>query len=291
MSLQFEVDNDSLAVVKNTVINANFDETKKNLLELIEPYKTMVVIKDGISEAKSDRARIRKVASSIDECRKMVKKVYTEPLAIFENKCKELTSICKEGADNLDVQIKEYEEIEKNEKIHNLEYFFDEQEKKHGEYITFADVYDERWRNSTFDIETAKDIIREAIKKTDTEVDIILELQSDFELSLLMDYKATHDIVAVLKKKSELDSAKAQEIEKAKQSDRKTKVDLDDVPEEFARELKGQESTDWYSEINNAVARDMTEIYSATFTVKATAQELNAIRLFLEKNKIWYTEE
>lgn len=212
----FEVDNYALDIVKNLQIRANFAETKAALEELTAPYKNLIVTADMVDVAKSDRAKIRKVENSIDEYRKTVKRMYSRPLAEFEEKCKELTSICKDASDNLDEQVKEFENAEKQKKIDTLEFFFQEQPKKHGDFISFMDVYDERWKNVTFSIDSAKEIICEAIKKTDTEVDIIKALNSPFEVTLLYEYKVCHDITKVLQQKAVLEEEAKKEIERAK---------------------------------------------------------------------------
>ena len=103
--LNFIVDQTALEVIRNTQLSANFAEMKEALTEFIEPYTHVIVSEDGIAEAKADRAKINSVAKHIDDYRKLVKKVYTEPLKLFEDKCKELTSICDKGKVNIDEQL------------------------------------------------------------------------------------------------------------------------------------------------------------------------------------------
>ena len=119
--ISFEVKQDGLSLIQHTQIEANFDEVKAALTEMVEPYKTMVVTEDGIAAAKADRAKLRKIATRIEEVRKTVKKAYQEPLTAFENKCKELVSVITDGSDNLDKQVKQYEEKTADEKIQNQE--------------------------------------------------------------------------------------------------------------------------------------------------------------------------
>lgn len=227
MELNFEVDNKALAIVKNTVINANFDEVKSVLTEMTEPYKNLVVTADMIPVAKSDRAKIRRVASTIDEYRKTVKRVYTQQFSAFETKCKELTAICAEASGNLDTQIKEYEEAAKKKKIDELEFFFQELPKEHGDFISFRDIYDERWKNATFAIEDAKDIIRARVAENDVAVDTILELKSPFEVALLYQYRLCHDMTAVLQHKRRLEEEADKGFAEAKEDAEKPSKEVD----------------------------------------------------------------
>ena len=84
--LNFVVDQTALDTIKNTQLSANFAEMKEALTEFIEPYAQLIVNEDAITEAKADRAKINAVAKHVDDYRKLVKKVYTEPLKQFEDK-------------------------------------------------------------------------------------------------------------------------------------------------------------------------------------------------------------
>ena len=106
----FEVRQDALDLVRSADIQANFDECKAALNEMMGPYKSLVIMEADLPQAKADRARIRRVAARIDEARKEVKRVYSEPLKQFEDKCKELTAICAEADSNIDTQVKAFEQ-------------------------------------------------------------------------------------------------------------------------------------------------------------------------------------
>lgn len=211
-SVSFEVKQDALALVKNTVIEANFDECAAALKEMIEPYKTLIVSEDGIAAAKSDRAKIRKVSSSIDEMRKTVKKAYQEPLKAFEDKCKALVAIVDDGAANLDSQIKAFEDAEKAEKL----------EKLHSEYIAMTNdetelycpwecVVNDKWANKTFAYDAAVDEIKSALEQTINDLAAIRDLGGDDTPYLLDVYKQTHGLSAVVRKASELKTMRANE--------------------------------------------------------------------------------
>ena len=150
--LVFDIDNTSLETVRQLVINANFDEMEAALKEMIAPYANMVVTEDTMSQAKADRAKINKVSASIDDRRKMVKKIYSEPLKAFEEKCKRLTAVCDSGSHNLDVQIKEYEARSKAEKLRSLQDYFDAHEKHFPEFSVFEQCVNAKWTNATYPI-------------------------------------------------------------------------------------------------------------------------------------------
>ena len=197
--LNFIVDQTALETVKNTKLTANFDEMKEALTEFIEPYTQVIVSEDAISEAKADRAKINAVAKHIDDYRKLVKKVYTEPLKQFEDKCKELVSICDQGKNNIDYQLAEFEEKRKQEKLSFLEdYYFHKVTKDNPEYITFKQALHPKWENKTVSLEECQKYINDTVQKVDKEVNTIRSLHSQWETSLLDEYSRTHDLLSAL---------------------------------------------------------------------------------------------
>lgn len=200
----FSVDSTALEVIRNTDLKANFKEAKAFIVELVKPYKNAVVTEDGVAGAKADRARLNKIGKQIDDYRKMVKKTYNEPLKIFEEGVKELTGEISDASANLDRQVKIFEEAKKEAKMLDLRNYFEEHEKQHPDYISWGQIMDERWGNATFDVEEAQTRIDQAIKDSDTAVNTILALGSEFEVSVLNEYKQTHDIYRALNLNSQL---------------------------------------------------------------------------------------
>jgi CRISPR/Cas system-associated endoribonuclease Cas2 len=83
--VSFEVKQDVLAKIQNSVIEANFDECKAALTEMIQPYASLIVTEDGLAAAKADRAKIRKVEAHIGDMRIDIKKAYMKPYDEFAN--------------------------------------------------------------------------------------------------------------------------------------------------------------------------------------------------------------
>lgn len=200
MAVDFVVEQEPLEQVKQLVLKANFEETKAALAEMVSPYQGMIVSPDAISNAKTDRAKIRKVSANIDSYRKSVKSIYEKPLKEFEAKCKELTGICDSAAGNLDAQIKRFEEEIKQAKLSEIQTYFSNIPKKHPEYADFNRIFDQRWLNSTFRIENAQELMTNFCKAVDSDVDAIKSLDSSAESFLLSEYmngKTVSQIIAI----------------------------------------------------------------------------------------------
>ena len=94
-------------------IEANFDALEKRVRKTVELYEgaTYDLTKaDKIKEAKNDRSYLNGLKSEIEERRKAVKREYNKPLAAFEKRCKEITSIIDGASDGIKAQLDEAEE-------------------------------------------------------------------------------------------------------------------------------------------------------------------------------------
>ena len=97
-------------------IDWNFEELKKEVAEKASEYLNLVYSDDQIKEAKKDRADLNKFKQALDKKRKEVKAQVMDPYKDFEVKIKELVGIVDKAVDNIDSQIKGYEEGLRQEK-------------------------------------------------------------------------------------------------------------------------------------------------------------------------------
>lgn len=210
---EFRITTD-LAPLRQFQIEANFEETKAWLTENLEPLRTMAVTPESMSQCKQYRASIRKVSARIDESRKMAKAAALEAYSSFEAKCRELTALCEEAANALDVQIKAMEEAAKQEKKDRLAAYFAQVVGDMAEWLTFDDCFNPKWLNATYAESTAQMDINAAIDRCHADLNAIRALNSEFETTLLDEYTRTRNISAVLVKNETLGRMKAAEEER-----------------------------------------------------------------------------
>lgn len=210
---EFRITTD-LAPLRQFQIEANFEETKAWLTENLEPLRTMAVTPESTAQAKQYRAAVRKIRDRIDESRKMAKAAALEAYSSFETKCKELTALCEEAANALDVQIKAMEEAAKQEKKNRLAEYFAKVVGDMAEWLTFDDLFNPKWLNATYAESTAWMDINAAIDRCRADLNAIRALHSEFETTLLEEYTRTRNIGAVLVKNETLGRMKAAEEER-----------------------------------------------------------------------------
>ena len=197
MAVEFQVTTD-LAKLAAVSIEANFEEAKAGLLEMMAPYQKLVVTADGIAEAKSDLAKIRKIKKRISEQRIEIKRAYLQPYDTFEAKVKDLAVILEQAESNLSGQIAHYDEARQDEKRGELLRYFTEQAANVADALRFEDVENPKWGNATYPIETAKEEIDAAVVRTQDDLAAIRQMQSEFEPALLDYYRQSRSLAAVI---------------------------------------------------------------------------------------------
>ena len=135
-------------------VTFNFEELKKELIEKSEKYKTAVYTEETITIAKQDRANLNKLVKAVNDEKIRVKNEIMKPYLPFEAQCKELMEIVKAAADNIDSQIKSYEDNKKAKKLQEIQNYFVEHVGIYEGLIDFELIFNERWLNVTYDIST-----------------------------------------------------------------------------------------------------------------------------------------
>lgn len=306
---EFRITTD-LAPLRQFQIEANFEETKAWLTENLEPLRTMAVTPESMSQCKQYRASIRKVSARIDESRKMAKAAALEAYSSFETKCKELTALCEEAANALDVQIKAMEEAAKQEKKNRLAEYFAQVVGDMAEWLTFDDCFNPKWLNATYAESAAWTDIDTAIDRCRADLNAIRALHSEFETALLDEYTRTRNISAVLVKNETLCRMKAVEEErKRKEAESAAKFAVaveeamrvaDDVMRQAEQKASktGKSVTETLYEllshpVNDMVDEDSHEMplaqepeYKVDFRVFGTARQLDGLKAYMQSSGI-----
>lgn len=315
--IEFRITSD-LQELRKQSISANFDETKAWLTENLEPLRTMAVTPESTSQCKQYRASIRKVRDRIDESRKLAKAAAMEAYSDFETKCKELTALCDEAANALDVQIKAMENAAKEEKRLRLMDYFAKVVGDMAEWISFDDCFNPKWLNTTYAESTAQADMCAAIDRCRADLNAIRALGSEFETELLAEYRTSRNIGTVLMKNSALTKLKAEENERKRREaeaavakkEKEQRFKLYAMPPEMCGQQAevgsvnelvdedGQELTDAPSvadvireterEAFEHAVKEAPPVFTVDFRVYGTAAQLDGLKAYMESNGIRY---
>ncbi len=170
----------------------NKEELKKELAANLEKYNK-VLTEETVKEGSSDRAKLNKLIDAIETKRKEIKNSCLEPYNNIEKDFKELTSLIGSVRDNLDKQIKSFEQKKKDEKLEFIVKYFSEKVSIYQGLIDFDLIFNERWLNVTYELEKVYQDIDHIFAKTNNDLLTINAMVKDEKLNeQVTDYYFKH---------------------------------------------------------------------------------------------------
>lgn len=185
----------------------NKEEILKYLDENLVKYNK-ILTKETITEVKKDRTTLNGFINSIEDKRKEVKKVCLAPYDVIEKDFKEITSTVENVKNKLDMQLKNFEQKQKEDKKQELIEHYNMCIGDLVKLIKFEQLFNEQMLNATYGIEVAKQEIQENITRINEDLKTIEYLKSEFEIQLKDYYLQTHNLSKTLQEKARLEERK-----------------------------------------------------------------------------------
>lgn len=224
-------------------IDWNKEELEANVRSIVATYKNLVYTEETVSDAKSDRATLRKLLNEIEDRRKLVKKKCMEPYEAFESDLKDVTAVIKEQIEIIDGQVKEYENSVKEAKKERLKAVYSETIGELAEVLPFERVFESQYLNVSFKESKAASEIMEKIERVKSDLAAIDALDSKYKLNAKDVYVRTLDM-----SKAMAENARLVKFEEQMEAERKRKAEEEErrraeaeVRAKRAAELRQQE--------------------------------------------------
>lgn len=259
-------------------IQFNYEDIKKWITEKAKEYKSMVYTEETITNAKSDRATLNKVAKALNDEKIRIKKEVLKPFEDFESKCKELQGIITDASNSIDIQVKAFETKEQEEKKKQIEDLFNTYIGDFKELIIFEQIFNQRWLNKTYTIKKIEDEIKHLIAKTTTDLKVIdAQIQDESINKSVKNYYFNNITDPSILGNSLQEGMKIDENNKKLEQLRNTQKA---TSEEQNKKENSEKITNIVSRTENLIQID--------FRVITTKEKFMAIREFFEKNNINY---
>ena len=257
-------------------ISFNFEEIKSELAGNLQVYQNMVVTESGIREAKADRANLNKFKSALADSRKAVKAQWNQPLSDFEGKMKELERMVDEPIGAIDRQVKAYDEAKKQDKRQQIERFFEGAVGDLEEVLPLSKIWNDRWLNATYPMKDIEKEIVERIRKTHSDIGIIVAMQLPCCDQMLSTYLETLDMSRAMEEKHKYEQAQKAKAQ-AKQAE--------PAPSSPAEQPVAEAVVNTPQE---AAGEAIPELRVLDFRVWVTPEQMQALKAFLVQNHIRY---
>lgn len=256
-------------------VEDNISEAKEYALQLKEYYSTLVFTEEQKDEAAKERANVNKVVKKISDYRKNIIAEFKKPIETFETTAKETEKILKETSDFIDVQVKNFENKEKEIRKENSRKIYETNIEELKDVIPFEKIFDEKWLNKgswkndgtspliESEINDIKEKVRNGLKA-------IEELHSEFELEVkntfLQDFSLER---AIFKNTQLIEQKKAL----SKVEEKKEEIVQEKVETMLKKETKEEA---------------LEPILTYTLRITGTLSKQKALKEFLDLNKMIY---
>lgn len=186
-------------------IEWNFEELKKEITIRANEYVDLVYNDDQIKEAKKDRADMNKFKKALDDKRREVKKQLLDPYTEFEAQVKELIAIVDKAVNNIDGQIKGYEEQLRQQKEERCRSLYEELIGDMDRIISFEKCFNPKWLNKTTTEKTIREEIIELRDRVDKELKLVMADMSPYVFEMKEEYLKAFDFSAAMSLKQHLE--------------------------------------------------------------------------------------
>lgn len=183
-------------------VNFNKEKVKNEVEEYIRKFDNLIITDyEEIKDFKEIRANLNKVIKTIEDKRKLIKLEYSTPLTQFEKDVKEIVSVIDNVNSKIDIQIKEFEQKQKENKKELIMQYL--QTYNLTEYLDL--IFKEEWLNKTYSITTIETELIGIEEKIKAELLAIENFStSNIEKAeLLNDYKKSLDLAGTMQKYNE----------------------------------------------------------------------------------------
>lgn len=263
------------------VIDFNFEELKTEITARVENYTNLVYTEEQIKEAKSDLATLRKFTKALSDERIKVKKDCLKPYEDFEAKIKELSAIVEKGINNIDSQVKNYDEAKKEEKYAAIVELFEMT--GHPEWLTLEQIFNQKWLNASVKLSVVQAEIDTRLEQISKDLDILSNMP-EFAFEAEEEYKLSLDLNKAIsegKRLSEIAKRKAEQERFRAEMD----ADLAKRKAEQTAEKVGEATFNNAPDITEQIPKQPEKL-EVCFRVYMTVEQAKELKEFFDSRNI-----
>lgn len=260
-------------------IEFNYEELKQGFTKIANDYMNLVVTVDQVKVAKTDRANLRKLRTALNDEKKRVKNQILAPYIVFEEQIKELMSILDKAIDNIDIQIKGYDEAKRNERLEKVKEIYKECIGDLDRLVPFEKIFKESWLNVSTSQKTVREEISGIYEKVDKELKLINADGSHYVFEMKEEYLKNFDLTAAMAVKQRLEETERKKVEfeaKRKQEEEEYKKQMQQEAKMIAEAGKQAQTTSNISKATEEISGTDDPVHSMRrkrLTIQITANE------------------
>ena len=253
---------------KAGTIRFNKKEIMEDLKKQLKQYDNLVMKDESeVGEFKVIRANLNKVAKTLDDRRKEIKKEYSAPLVAFEKDIKECISLIDDVNSKIDAQVKEYEERKREEKEQLIKKLWEDMNLPE---VKLNLVFNQRWLNTTFSEKNILEEMNQIKEKVVSDLETLERFTENKieQAELKYDYLKSLDLAGVIKDYTDKKEALKLAVEREKE--RLERLELEKRKETVKEDAKEAKK------------------FKLQFEVIGTREEMEKLSAFLKENSYEY---
>lgn len=185
-------------------IDFNFEQLKMELASGLATYTSLVVTADSIKDAKADRAKLNRLRDALESKRKEVKKLCMAPYNDFEAKVKELVGLIDKPISAIDDQLRQFEEIRRNDKYAEVLAIYEETVDELRGILPFEKVWRDEWYNTSATMKKIREAIINLEAKVASDLEALSTVEGEFVDAVKVKYLEALDLNAALTERKRL---------------------------------------------------------------------------------------
>ncbi len=123
------------------VIKFNREEIEDSLKRIEAKYQSLVLTEEEVPLGKDERAKLNKLVKDLATYRKNVVEDFSTPINEFETSMKETEKRVKKVSDYIDLQIKLFEEEQKNKRLEKVKEYLNKKFEENPKYKEFENMF------------------------------------------------------------------------------------------------------------------------------------------------------
>lgn len=276
------------------LLSWNFEELNKALDVRLQKYKNLQYTDDQIDLAKKDRANLNAFKKAINDRKIELKKEFCEPYDDFAAQVKQLTVKIEEAAAGIDMQVKAYEQKEKDDKKARITAWWDENGAKLYK-IPVDSVFDEKFLLKGCKDSAWQKALQDKAAQIDRDLDTISRLPDIDQLNFCVpEYLKRLDLGQTLsaweeKKEADRQAAELKERIKKEHQEREAQRRAYEEQRAAARAVKPAKPQEPAAPIEQP---QEPQIFTRAMKVQGTREQIVALADFMKANgiKFWKIE-
>lgn len=262
----------------------DYDQLKAKVLEDVSVFKGIIISEDNLEEAPKWRAELNKKAKRISDFRIAFEKDFKKRIEKSTSQLKELASFYADASNNIDVQVKGFDEKRKQEKNEAIGKIYAENIADMEQFLPLEKIYNEKWTNKGYTLDAITKEIKAQVDSVQDGIKTIQMLGTKYESQMISAFLEAYNMNDALKKKAELEQIDAEMERRRKAAEE----------EELRKQAEAQAAvenatvvpTEEEEEPKEPIAQEQE--YRLAFEVFGSKEQLTALCNFIRENGYRY---